>query len=459
MQIDEILIIDNDNIRYGIVTGNIEQILRVPEPTPLALSPKEVVGLCAVGGNIVTVMDFNLLLGMDGVEKDASKSRLLTLTGNYSHIALLVPEVIDTILVDEDKIDYIDDPEDAVCAICKHDEDIVQILDLEHMFASVAMQQYASRGIKEGNNAVADAETAARASGERYLLFKMDRERYAVNIDFLREIIAMPETFTDIAGSRPEICGMMSLRDELLTVADLRSYYGFDASRNENNRILVVQNGEKTLGLVIDEIIDIRDYAREQIALMPENFQDQKLSGVIHDKEQLTSLIARNILEKLFKENEKVIISHNEDVDSAASDRIMEVVVFRLGEEEYAIDIEEVAEIIDTMPVTPVADTPEILEGVINIRGQVVPIGSLHKRLGISENTKAEQKIVVCHTGKNRIGFFVDSVSDVMDIHSDELREEEKDGGLFSNVLHLEGGERLVMLFNMAVLLEAGATA
>lgn len=68
MPIDEILIIKHDDISYGIPTRNIEQIQHIPELTPLALSPEEIKGLSAVGGNIRTVMDTNLLLGMDAVD-------------------------------------------------------------------------------------------------------------------------------------------------------------------------------------------------------------------------------------------------------------------------------------------------------------------------------------------------------------------------------------------------------
>lgn len=459
MQIDEILIINNDNIRYGIATRDIEQILRVPELTPLALSPEQVAGLCAVGGNIVTVMDFNRLLGMGSVEKSAQKSRLLTLAGGYSHAGLLVSEVLDTVLVDEEEIDYIDAPEDAVCAICKSGDDIVQVLDVRRMLEVISLEQYPSREIREGSSTAEEDEKLARQTYERYLLFKMQRERYAVSIDFLREIIALPESFTEVSGSNKEVRGMMSLRDELLTVADLRTYYGFEANSGEANRILVVQNGDKTLGLIIDEIIDIRDYGHQQITQVSDGFQDQKSSGVIHDKERLVSLVAKNVLQDLFRRNEKFIIKHDEENVKAESGRVMEVVVFKLGEQEYAINIEDVAEIIDTMPVTSMAGSPDMLEGVINIRGQVVPIGSLHKRLGISEGDRADQKIVVCRAGKNRIGFFVGSVSDVMDVRSDELRKEEKESELFSHILHFNGGERLVMLFDMGILLGGKAAA
>jgi purine-binding chemotaxis protein CheW len=123
-------------------------------------------------------------------------------------------------------------------------------------------------------------------------------------------------------------------------------------------------------------------------------------------------------------------------------------VIFKLGNEEYAFSIEEVAEIIDMTPVTPVANAAEMVDGIINIRGQIVTIGSLHKRLGISIPTHGDQKIIICHAPKGRIGFFVNTVSDVLSIDPTQMRDEESADGLFSKVIHLDEGKRLVLLFN-----------
>ncbi len=78
MQIEEILIIKNGSEHYGISTEDINQISRVPSLMPLPLRPAGVRGLCAVGGNIVTMVDMNLLLDMDEVDIESDKSRLLS---------------------------------------------------------------------------------------------------------------------------------------------------------------------------------------------------------------------------------------------------------------------------------------------------------------------------------------------------------------------------------------------
>jgi purine-binding chemotaxis protein CheW len=454
MHFEEILIIRYNDTYYGINTEHIEQILRVRETTPLLFSPPEVKGLCAVGGNIVTAVDINLLLGLGAIDSRSPDNRLLTLNSQYGNIALLVSAVVDTMDLAPESTEWIEDSQDAVIAFHNDGKHVIQILDIGRLFVNLKVQTYGSNEIKERGLRTSDNDTLTDDSVERFLLFRMASERYAIQIDSIREIIPLLKEMTEIAKSKPEIKGMISLREELLVVADLRTYYGFEALNNEKNRILVIQHAKgKNIGLIIDEIIDIRDYKLEEIDVISETFQNSKISGIVHDSQHLVSLIGKNVLDDIFNENEKIIVSSKKDKVLAESDVVMEVAIFKLGNEEYAIDIEGVSEIIDTTHITPVANSPKYIDGIINIRGQVVTIGSLHKRLALPEMEHSEHKIVICQNGEDRIGFFVDSVSDVLEIKIDEIHDDEERGELFSNVLYLEGGERLVLLFDLYTLL------
>ena len=95
----------------------------------------------------------------------------------------------------------------------------------------------------------------------------------------------------------------------------------------------------------------------------------------------------------------------------------MQLVSFFVGQEEFGADILIVEEIIRPMPITRVPNAPHFVEGVINLRGRVIPIIDLRKRLnsGSLENTRKTRFIVVDVDGKIT-GFIVDSVSQVLRI-------------------------------------------
>ena len=258
----------------------------------------------------------------------------------------------------------------------------------------------------------------------------------------------LPENFTEIAGSKDDILGMMPLRDELLLVADLRRFFSFDDSINDKNRILVTEDSGKILGLVVDEILDIRDIDISMISEMPANFKDQKLSGVIHDDEQLISLIDLDIVRQIADENLGLVTQENTQVPNERIDSVVfEVVVFKLFDEEYAINIEDVVEIIDSENITPLADAPEFVEGVINIRGQIVPILSLFNKLNIDEVINEDSKIIICNIDNSKVGFIVDNISDILSIKQSEQKEQDDD--IFTHVLHLDDGKRLVLYMDI----------
>lgn len=447
MKIEEILIVRHDKVCFGIPTYLIGQILRVPEMTSLVLSPKEVHGVCAVGGNITTAVDMNLLLGVEKADLKSQKSRILTLNGEFSASALVVSEVMASVLIDPENIEYTSDPQSPIVAIYHHGDELIQVVGVGRILSAIRPIRAQSKEITEKHEAMrmaADQNT----QNSRYLLFRMGNEMYALGIEHLREILGASQAITPLTGTAPEVLGMMSLREELVLIFDLRRYFDFEPRKSDKNRILVTQMQDKVLGLMIDEIIDIKEFSSAQIDRFIETEERGKAAGVIHDGENLISLVGSEAIRGIIRQCDSLIIPSGTVTDNLKTDIVCEVVVFKLGNEEYAIHIERVAEIIDMTPVTPVAQAPEMVEGVVNIRGQIVTIGSLHRRLKIDPSKDADQKIIICDTPKGRVGFFVDGVSDVMGVRSDEVHEENDPRSLFSHILHFEKGKRLVMLLD-----------
>jgi len=100
---------------------------------------------------------------------------------------------------------------------------------------------------------------------------------------------------------------------------------------------------------------------------------------------------------------------------------------FRLAEEDYGIPLLQVKEIIGMMPVTAVPQTPEHVKGVINLRGQVIPVSDLRLRFGIEAIDYNDRTciIVVDIQGTEtttRMGVIVDAVSEVLNVREDEIK-------------------------------------
>lgn len=91
------------------------------------------------------------------------------------------------------------------------------------------------------------------------------------------------------------------------------------------------------------------------------------------------------------------------------------VVVFMLHEQVYGIDIESVIEIIKMESITKVPGTPDFVEGVINIRGKVIPVLDLCKRMNMPKSeVSASTRVIIVEAGGVTVGMLVDAVSEVL---------------------------------------------
>lgn len=96
---------------------------------------------------------------------------------------------------------------------------------------------------------------------------------------------------------------------------------------------------------------------------------------------------------------------------------LLQLVTFRIGNEEFAVDILAVQEIIRLLQITRVPRAPEYIVGVINLRGKVIPVIDLRKRFKLPQSdTDDDSRIVVMEFEQRIVGFLVDGVSEVLRI-------------------------------------------
>jgi purine-binding chemotaxis protein CheW len=128
----------------------------------------------------------------------------------------------------------------------------------------------------------------------------------------------------------------------------------------------------------------------------------------------------------------------------------LQIVVFELGAERYGVDIATVYEIIRHQPIIAVPRAPAFVEGIINLRGRIIPVVDLRARLGLatSDVTK-ETRIVVAETAGTRVGLIVDGVSEVLIVPAGAI-EPTPEVAVGDEATYLRGiaklGERLIIL-------------
>lgn len=118
-----------------------------------------------------------------------------------------------------------------------------------------------------------------------------------------------------------------------------------------------------------------------------------------------------------------VAMQANEKPNGAGQQReLLQLVSFHLGGEEYALEILKVQEIIRMVDLTRVPNSPDFVEGVINLRGKVIPVIGLRRRFHLEARKRdAQTRIIVVEISGSIVGFEVDAVNEVLRIPADTV--------------------------------------
>ncbi len=138
-------------------------------------------------------------------------------------------------------------------------------------------------------------------------------------------------------------------------------------------------------------------------------------------------------------------------------------VIFQMGQEEFGVPIEIVQEIV-RLPdkIARIPGAPDFVEGVMNLRGAVLPIIDQRKQFGLPAAARSErQRILVYRLPSGKVGFIVDSVREVLRIRQSDIAKapqvSKEQGRIIQRVANLESSNRLVFLITPESLLEESA--
>jgi purine-binding chemotaxis protein CheW len=347
---------------------------------------------------------------------------------------------------------------------------------VREQFASIA-QMAAARGNARITSQSSTAHEVSSSDDKvisdelRLVSFTVAGQEYAIDIAEVREIVQRPDEISELPNTPSHVLGLMSLRQRLLPLVGLRHLFGLpDVDHDERHRIVVVSLPDGgQMGLVTDTVKEVLSVPRSQADEMPSLLSHdpgmKEFSAIcrLDAGKRLVSIIATQHLPGLSHLSELMHQDPTETtqqesqtmrMNEVGNDDDTQVVIFRLGTEEYGVPIMSVQEIVRVPEVlTRVPRTPSYAEGVINLRGTVLPVIDQRTRLGLPKSERNDrQRIMVYTLGGLRTGFIVDSVAEVLRIsknnieHAPELSHEQ--AKLITRVAKLEGDKRLVMLID-----------
>jgi purine-binding chemotaxis protein CheW len=466
-----------DDRSYALPAEAVTEVIRTPPVARVPQGPEGLLGLANLRGAILPVASLRGLLGAPLREADES-SRALVLAG-ASPVGLAVDAVDALVSVQSDQVETSQammsaQPGERLAGAFRQDDDgvLTKVLDLEGLLAGAFGARKPSRRAPPAPDA--DLDAAAAVSGveaRKLVVFEVAGQDYALYLDAVREIIPLPGEVAAAPLSEALVLGVADYRGGLLPLFSLRGLLGLPAGSAEalGQKVVVTTIGGVIVGLAADRMRAIVPADPELVEPTPPILSartggEARVSAILRRPEggRLISILSpdavfrEEIMQRLGGVAEEAGTLAQEE--TLASDTIT-FLIFRLGEDEFALPIGVVDEVASApAQVTRLPKGPSFLEGVINLRGDVLPVVDQRRRFHMPPAPAGlQRRLVVVRTEHHRAGLIVDSVSKVLRSSARDIDPAPDltgdSGRLVSGLINPGAGGRIVLVLDPAELL------
>ena len=492
--------------RLAVPMEAVREIVRPQPMDAVPLAPPCLLGLTNLRGRVLPVADLRRLLGLPAREPDEA-TRVLVLEWRGAVLGLLVDRVLRVASGTGERLEggagvsRLLAAEALAEVVRPEGGELVQVLDLDGLLAGALGHPPATGGPEGGSGAGeggpapaaledeggTDAAVAPEEAAVQLVAFRAGGQELAVPLERVREIVRLPERVEAVPGAAAHALGLMPWRGATLPLLDLAAALGLrEAGRvAQGARVLVapVRCGARTLavGLVVEgvrEVLRVPEGALEEVpASMARGGHLEEIRALcrLDGGRRLVPVVAVERLEALAQleglaeaaDGEASMFDAFEDEEGmerapaeADEEDEIQLVVFQLEGEEYAVGVERVQEITRVPEqLSRVPRTPAWVEGLVSLRGAVLPVLDLRARLGLPRAGRSDrQRILVLDLDGVRTGFVADSVTEVLRVPRAALEQaprlSEEQARLLGRVVRLDEGRRLVTVLEAEALLD-----
>lgn len=464
---------------FALRLATVAEIIRLPDLAHMPLVPPSLRGLANLHGIVLPVVSLRTLLHLPEVEAN-EQTRVIVMRGDapvgfvVDRVERLMPLVADQLEQDDAGAGTIDPT--LLDGVIKggEGESTTKLLNPSRLLSGQFIQLGVSTTRAASATPVAMMATPAISSAQTLvslLTFYLDRQEYALPLDRVREIVALPEHIPELPRAETAVLGVITLRDRLLPLVSLRALLGLpvEGQLERRGKVVVVSMGDGVVGVVADSTREILHVDPDMVdpapALLNRGEGEAEISSICRlDDGRLVALLSpdrlfrSDLVRRILAERGNASEPEFQSEASAMADE--QFIIFRLGNQDYGIPIAAVSEIARPPDhITRLPKAPAFIDGVMNLRGNVVPIVDLRRRFDLSTAEHAgSQRILMLAIGGVMAGFLVDSVSEVMKVQTDAIRAAPElspdQMRLISRVINLEAKGRMILIVDPAQLLD-----
>jgi len=371
---------------FAFSMERVREILRVERPSEVPGTPAHVLGVLTVRGNILTVIDLRVMLGLPNFESEVCGEALAVAGVFREWSERLAAAKNDDIL----KVDTVG-------------SDRIRKWVSEYTTSSEALMGIVAQ-IRSANEALCRAIGQVSTNGVHGSETTGREEVQKYQSDVLRLIEQFHESVK--------------------------------ANIREDQRLIVVQTHGSLLALLVDKVREVLKMPKNQIDLPPENLSDAKSAELcgIAKLDKGRRLIMLLDADKLIQETDLAQLNSRTGASCAESSQSHQVggngglsteqqfVTFRLGDGEFGIPISKIQEIDRSSKMTRIPRAAEYVDGITNLRGEVVPVINARKRFHLpSKDVDERSRVIIMELSGVKTGLLVDSVREVLNLASKDI--------------------------------------
>jgi purine-binding chemotaxis protein CheW len=262
----------------------------------------------------------------------------------------------------------------------------------------------------------------------KVLIFVINGRNYGIGLEDVVEIIRMKEP-VPVPDAPPYVKGVITRRGSVIPLIDMKSRLGSGgAFLPKTARTVIARSGDRKAGLIVDEVNDVADIAEAGVERAEGALGEVPyLKGVFRSGEKIVLLLdlgkllgaSRGAIDSI---REKMKIVPEDDggaADTGADDagRKLRVLVFDLSGEKYCVSSSEAREVIREREITRVPNTPGYVLGVMNLRGEIIPVVDIRSFFGLgTPESSGSSRIMVTDVSGYPVGIIVDGVERTIEI-------------------------------------------
>jgi purine-binding chemotaxis protein CheW len=462
---------------YALPAELVAEVIRIPPAAHVPQAPKALLGVANLRGSVLPLVSMRNLLGLDEAHQGYA-SRAIVLSGE-APVAIAVDAIDTLVSVESDQVQTQSanlgaEPGEQLIGAFQlgAGRGAAKVLEIQLLLSQAfarrdraprqATERTARRAARISSETVAQAETL--------ITFEIANQEFAFSLETVREVLSMPDNITAVPRAEAPVLGLMAFREKLLPLFSLRALLGFAAAPLSDGRekIVVISVGGALVGLVADRVRAIVSADPALIeptpaAIAARSASEARIKSVYRGDEgrRLISILAPDHLfsEGVMQRLNGGQVAMQAKVQSEASTGESRFLVFRLGDDEFGLPVEAVDEVARVpAQITRVPKTPKFLEGVVNLRGVVLPVVDQRRRFDMPKSEHGERhRLIVVRSERHRAGLIVDSVSEVLGVGADVIEPAPDLTGeitrLIRGVVNLERDGRIVLLLDPAELL------